>query len=94
MSEQEHWSKNPRLQRLFFAWLKEAQTLRGLSLTYENVKAELGIQHLADWTGDLGSLQKAVIEYLDWKRQDQQKDQAALPGMVDEDGVSEIEVPW
>lgn len=82
MTEQLHWVKDDQQRRYFHAWLKEAQTQRGLNLSYDTIKAEgLGIASLYDWQGDLGQCQAAILQFLDYK--------AGKP-LAQDDGVDEI----
>lgn len=83
-----HWIHDRAQQRQWFAWLKEANAYRGLAVSYDEIKANaLHVAHMEEFDGDMGQAQKLALAYLDA--------QVYKAGaMVDEDGVSEIEVPW
>lgn len=83
-----HWIHDRAQQRAWFAWLKEANAYRGLNVSYAEIKREaLHVEHMEEFDGDMGQAQKLALEYLDAQVYN-------AGAMVDDDGVSEIEVPW
>jgi pyrroloquinoline quinone (PQQ) biosynthesis protein C len=82
-----HWIKDRAQQRAWFAWLKEANAYRGLSVSYAEVKANaLRVEHMGEFGGTFAEAQKIVLDYLDNK--------VYQASTVDDEGVTEIEIPW
>jgi hypothetical protein len=53
-----HWIDDPKVKAALFAWLKDKD------LTYEGVKAKLGIQHIHEFTGSREEFKQAVTDAL------------------------------
>jgi hypothetical protein len=59
------WGDDGPSRRFFFGWLRDVNKSRATDVSFDAVKAYLGVRHLGEYTGTLADAQKAVLSLVD-----------------------------